>query len=153
MSTPITETITENMKAVINEITIANSFNQDLVALRKKKTDFYDIPPEDGKVLIMQIEDETLTPELSIVNLIQNYLIIAVVLDTDKSTDSIETKTSKVRDDIRKKLVEDVTRGGVAIDTMRGPATPFDDGEGLTGIILEIGVQYRTAFADPYTQG
>lgn len=152
MSTPITEYIAENIKTAINAITTAKGFNQDLVAIRRKRTDFYDVAPEDGKVLIMQVEDDKLINPVGVAEWSQKYLIITIVLDSDKATDSIETRMSKARDDIRKKLVEDTTRGGYAIDTINGPATPFDDGEGFTGIILETDVHYRTQFEDPYTK-
>jgi len=151
MSTPITEYIAENIKTAINAITVANTFNQTLVAIRRKRTDFYDVAPEDGKVLIMQVEDDKLINPVGLAAWSQKFLIAAIVIDSDSATDSIETRMSKVRDDIRKKLVEDTTRAGYAIDTINGPATPFDDGEGFTGIILETDVQYRTLFADPYT--
>ncbi|MGA1979461.1 MAG: hypothetical protein ABSG99_02695 [Sedimentisphaerales bacterium] len=150
MSTPITEYIAENIKTAINAITSANGFNQDLVAIRRKRVDFYNVAPEDGKVLIMQAEDDKPGQTVGCAEWLQKYLIAAIVIDSDSATDSIETKMAKVRDDIRKKLVEDTTRGGYAIDTINGPATPFDDGEGFTGIILEMDVHYRTQFADPY---
>ncbi len=152
MSTPITEYIADNIKTAINAITFAAGFNQTLVAIRRNRVDFNDVAPEDGKVLIMQVEDEKSGQPVGCAEWVQKYLITAIVVDSDSATDSIETKMAKVRDDIRKKLVEDTTRGGYAIDTINGPCTPFDDGEGFTGIILETDVQYRTSFSDPYTQ-
>lgn len=151
MSIPITEYIAENIKTAINAITMANEFNQDLVAIRRKRVDFQDVVPEDGKVLIMQIEDDKPEQPAGWAAWWQKYLIVAIVIDSDKATDSIEMRMSKVRDDIRKKLVEDVTRGGYARETINGPATPFDDGE-FTGIIMEVDIQYNTRFEDPYTQ-
>lgn len=152
MSIPITESIAENIKIAIGEITIANGFNQDLTAIRRKRTDFHDVAPDDGKVLIMQTEDERLEQPVGFASWSQKFLITAIVLDSDDATTSIETRTAKVRDDIRKKLTEDTTRDGNAIDTICGPAAPFDDGESFTGIVLEIDVHYRTKFDDPYTK-
>jgi len=152
MSTPITEYIAENIKDAINAITETNGFNQDLTAIRRKRTDFRNVAPEDRKVLIIQAEDERLENPASVASWSQKFLITAIVIDSDDAADSIETRTAKVRDDIRKKLVEDTTRGGYAIDTINGPAAPFDDGESFTGIVLEVDVHYRTQFADPYTK-
>ena len=152
MSTPITEYIAENIKDAINAITETNGFNQDLTAIRRKRTDFYDVAPEDGKVLIMQVEDEKPEQPVGVAEWLQKFLITAIVIDSDDVADSIETRTAEVRDDIRKKLVEDTTRGGYAIDTINGPAAPFDDGESFTGIVLEVDVHYRTQFADPYVK-
>lgn len=149
----ITERIAEDIKAAINLITIANGFNQDLTALRRRRLDFSDVMPEDLKVLIIQAEDEL--PEQEAVGAnewLQVYFLEAFVIDSDTASTSIETRMSTVRDDIRKKLAEDTTRGGYAIDTMLRAATPFDDGEGFTGIELEIAVHYRTKWNDPYTR-
>lgn len=152
MSTPITEYIAENIKDAINAITETNGFNQDLTAIRRKRTDFYDVAPEDRKVLIIQAEDERLENPPGVASWSQKFLITAIVIDSDNAADSIETRTAKVRDDIRKKLAEDTTRGGHAIDTINGLAAPFDDGESFTGIVLEVDIHYRTQFADPYTK-
>lgn len=151
MATPITENIAENIKAAINLITTANGFNQNLSALRRRRLDFSDVMPEDLKVLIIQAEDEE--PERKPVGAnawLQVYFLEAFVIDSDTATASIETRMSNVRDDIRKKLTEDVTRGDNAVDTILRAATPFDDGEGFTGIELEIAVHYRTQWNDPY---
>jgi len=94
MATPITEYIAENIKTAINAITVANGFNQDLVAIRRKRTDFHDVAPEDGKVLIMQVEDDELEKPMGLVAWSQKFLITAIVLDSDNATDSIETKMS-----------------------------------------------------------
>lgn len=152
MSTPITEYIAENIKTAINAITIAGGFNQNLTAIRKKRVDFLREVPDDGKVSIMQAEDENLINPAGCARWSQKFLITAIVLDSDKATDSIETRTSKVRDDIRKKLTEDTTRGGYADDTLVGPAVPLPDGESFTGIDLEFNVHYTTKFDDPYTK-
>ena len=152
MSTPITEYIAEDLKVAINAVTMANGFNQDLTAVRRSRTDLRNVPAGDGVVLIMQVEDEPLEEPVGVASWVQKYLISAIVLDSDDASTSIETKMAKVRDDLRKKQVEDPTRGGYAIDTINGPATPFDDGEGFTGITLETEVHYRTQYADPYTK-
>lgn len=152
MSTPITENIAENIKDAINEITIANEFNQDLVAIRRKRTDFKDVAPEDGKVLIMMVEDERLENPTGAAEWSQKFLLAALIIDSDGASASIETRMAQVRDDIRKKLMEDFKRGNYAIDTINGPCAIFDNGEGFTGIVLETDVHYRTEYDDPYTK-
>ena len=153
MATPISEYIAVNIETAINAITTGNGFNQDLVAVRRKRHDFATVTPEDLKVLILQAGEEEVEPEpVGAQEWIQIYELVALVIDSDTSSDSVETRMSKVRDDIRKKLLADHTRGGYAIDTVMRPATPFDDGEGFTGIIVEVAVYYRTDYDDPYTQ-
>jgi len=147
---PITEYIAESLQAAINHITIAAGFHQTLVAIRRSRIDFRDVTPTDGHVLIMQVEDEQPGQPLGCAEWIQKYLIACIVLDSDDETTSIEARQAQVRDDIRKKLMENPDRNGHAIDTINGPCTPFDDEEGLMGIILETDVHYRTKHDDPY---
>jgi len=151
MATPITENIAHDIEGAINLITVANGFEQDLVAQRHKRVDFSDVMPENGKVLIVQCEEEK--PDKVAVGCqewLQIFALVAFVIESDTGQ-NIEIRTSKVRDDIRKKLMEDPTRTGYAIDTILRAATPFDDGEGFTGIEIEIACHYRTQYADPYT--
>jgi len=152
MSKPITEYIAENIETAINAITEANGFNQDLTAVRRKRIDFKDITPKDGLVAIMQAGDEKPEQPVSAADWIQKFFLAAFVIDSDKASDSIETRWAKVRDDIRKKLNEDIRRGDYALDTIHIAAMPLDDDE-FTGILMELDVYYRTQFADPYTQG
>ena len=152
MSTPITEYIAENIESAISAIKTINDFNQDLLARRRKRIDYENQSgPISNDVIILQGEDEVLGEDVGVRTISQKFILSAIVLDSDSSEDSIETKMGQVRDDMRKKLVEDTSRGGYAIDTVIGAAIPFDDGEGFTGIALEIDVIYRTQYADPYT--
>lgn len=150
MSTPITELITENIKAAINAITTANGFNQDLTAIRKRWVDFDDETLEDGKVLIMMDADEKPEQPAGAAAWIQNYRLLVMVAETN-TENSIELKMQKVRDDIRKKLMEDYRRDSNASDTILGLATPRI-GDRVTAIEIEIGVLYRTQQDDPYTK-
>jgi hypothetical protein len=79
-------------------------------------------------------------------------MIDCVVLDSDAATASIDTRLNQVKSDIRKALMVDSTRGGLAIDTIIGPSSKFDDGNGLTGISVTCIVVYRTQHQNPYTQ-
>ena len=152
MSTPRIEHIAVNIEAAINAITEGNGFNQDLVAVRPKRNDFKDVVPEDGKVLIWQADDEL--PEEQAYGAkewIQPFVLMAIVLDSDEASASIDTRLNQVRADIQKKLIEDVTRGGYAFDTELLPCAKFDDGQGFTGIAVNVAVHYRVKEDDPYT--
>jgi hypothetical protein len=151
-TTPITEYIAENIKTAINAITVANGFNYNLSAQRKRWVDFDSETPEDGKVLIMAKEDEKPGQPVGCAEWIQKFLLLAIVTETGLSeSESIELKRSRIRDDIRKKLAEDFTRGGYAIETIHGAATPLD-GSRITAIEIEVNIHYRTKFENPYTQ-
>lgn len=150
MSTPITESIAENIKTAINAITITNEFNQDLTAMRKQWVDFDEVASESGRVLIMMDTEEKPDQSAGAAEWIQNYRLLAIVAETNPDN-SIELKMQQARDDIRKKLMEDYTRDSNAADTILGPATPRY-GARITAIEIEIGVRYRTQQDDPYTK-
>lgn len=152
MSVPRIEHIALNIEIAINAITIANGFNQNLKAVRPKRNDYKHEAPIDGKVLIWQ-DDEEKNEEAAIEtqDWRQPFTLEAIVLDSDASTESIDTRLNKVCADIQKKLLEDVTRGGYAYDTIIMPSMKFDDGEGFSGIAVEVIVCYRTSYLDPYS--
>jgi hypothetical protein len=154
MTVPLIETIAVEIAARINEITVANGFNQTLVAVRPKRNDFKDEPAVNGKVLIWQGSEAR--PEAEAIGCeewLQQFLLIAIVKDSDAATTSIDTRINQVRADIEKKLKADHTRGGNAIDTSFLGSYKFDDGEGFSGIVVDAIVHYRTQYLNPYAKG
>lgn len=152
MSIPIIEHIAENIKKAIEGITEANGFNQDLTAIRPKRNDFADVSPDDLTILIVQADETEGESAVGTKEWIQAFIIMALVIDSDRATDSIDTRINKVRADVEKKLKEDSYRGGHALDTDIDASIPFDDGEGFTGIAIRVLVTYRVQYDDPYTQ-
>jgi len=153
MSIPVIEHIAENIKDTINAITEANGFNQDLTAIRPKRNDFADISPDDLTVLIVQADETEDESPVGTKQWVQAFIIMALIIDSDKATDSIDTRINKVRADVEKKLKEEPYRGDYAIDTDVDASTPFDDGEGFTGIAIRALVRYRVKYDDPYIKG
>lgn len=152
MTTPRLEYIAINIEAAINAITEGNGFNQTLVAVRPKRNDFSDIVPEDGKVLVWQGDEAEPEEEaIGTEQWIQHFALEAIVLDSDDASTSIDTRLNQVRADIQKKLREDITRGGYAFDTELLLSVKFNDGEGFTGIEVNIAVHYRVKEDDPYS--
>jgi len=154
VSTPRIEHIAVNIAAVVNAITTENDFNQDLVAVRPKRIDFSDVPPKNGKVLIAQV-DQTPPADQAIQTqeYVQEFLCAAIVKDSDAAETSIDTRLNQVAADIEKKLKEDRTRGGYALNTVMAGSTKFSDGEAFTGVAVLVRVHYRTDWADPYAAG
>jgi len=153
MSTPIIENIAENIKTAINEITVANGYNQTLTCIRPRRNDFSDVSPDDLVVLLVQEGEEKDPTVISAETWMQTFSAMAMVIDSDKATVSIDTRINQVRADITKKLMVDAKRGNYAIDTIMLGSDKFDDGEGFTGIAVKFAVKYRTKYEDPYTQG
>lgn len=153
MSTPVIEQIAENLKTTVAGITVANGYNHTLTPIRPRRNDWSDVAPVDGMVLISQDGDAPIdNAALSTMQFAQEFMMDCVVLDSDAAETSIDTRINQVKSDIRKALLVDATRGGLAIDTMIGPSSKFDDGNGLTGITVTCVIIYRTNLTDPYTQ-
>ena len=153
MSTPIIEYIAQDIEAAVNAIAIAAGFNQDLTAVRPRRNDFSDIVPENGKVLIAQTDEvEAAAEALTTEQWFQTFVLMALVIDSDNETESIDKRCNRVRADIQKKLIATADRGGYAIDTILGESAIFDDGEGFTGIAVSVAVHYRVKHDDPYTK-
>lgn len=152
-TTPRIESITAALETAINEITEGNGFNQDLVAVRIKRYTFDAINPENGKVLIIEMDDEDLLDQNAQTDKwLQRYSLQAYVIEAKGIDTAIGIKLNKVKSDIRKKLsIEPRTFGGLALDTTMKEASPFVDTEGNTGIIVDIEVKYETKAGDPFT--
>lgn len=156
MSDPVVEKIAANIKAAINAITEANGFSQDLVAVRPTRLGFEDnAVPGDLKVVIVQ-EDPEENEELSAEGnpamkaWTQPFALVCFVISSDTAVVGIDTRLNQVRSDVEKKLMEDVTRGGQAIDTRLGGSMRFSEGPNASGIIVVVNVLYRTRVDDPY---
>ena len=152
MSVPVIEDIAKNIKDSIAEITVANGFNQTLSAVRSRRNDFSDISPDNLTCLIVQLEEDKLDSAIGTYEWNQHFLLMTLVIDSDDSTDPIDSRRNQVKSDIIKKLRNDPTRGGFGFDTDILASSMFDDGEGFCGVAVEVAVHYRVEEDDPYTQ-
>jgi len=153
VSTPILEHIALNIEAAVNAVTEANGFNQDLSAMRPKRNDFYAEAAVDKKVVVVAGGAElTDSHWLGASQWVQEFILVAFVIDSDEATASIDIRINQVVADLRKKLAATPNRGGYALDTNPGDYIKFSDGEGVTGVAVAFDVLYRTKEDDPYTQ-
>ena len=151
MSLPVIENIAVNIKTTIDEITVAEGYNQTLIALRSKRVDFNAEALDDLTVAIFQLEADKLASAIGTYEWDQHFILMAIVVDSDDSTDPIDTRRNQVKSDIIKKLRVDPSRGGYALDTDIAATAMFKD-EGISGVAVEIAVHYRVNEDDPYTQ-
>jgi hypothetical protein len=104
-------------------------------------------------VIISQVEAEESEGGAYTKEWRQFYMLTCIVIDPKGTTDSIDTRCNQIAADIEKKLLEDTTRGGRAIDTNVHAKVPFkDEGSAMSGIAIQISVTYRTQESDPYTR-
>ena len=152
MSTPVIENIAVNVYDAVNLITTGNGFNQTLTGYRPKRIDLSDITFKTGVVLIEQGDPEKLGAVNLATEWIQPFYLHVCILESDAIATTIDTAINKARSDIEKKLTEDVTRGGYAIDTEILAPTKWQAAEGYSGITVNVSAKYRTLSNDPYTQ-
>ena len=69
------------------------------------------------------------------------------------SSSAPDTVLNSLLGDIKKKLKEDITRGGNAVDTAITSVEPFDtiEGQGEVGLVITVEVKYRHAQTNPKT--
>lgn len=155
MSTPVIEHIALNIAAVVGSVTLANGYNQDLVAMRSRRLDFGDVAPQDGTVLIVQADPEPVEAEaIQTGEWTTPFLLQVCVVDSDRATLPIDTRCNQAASDLHRAMLLDAGRGGWALDT-----TPLatlkitaEEDIGWTGIICPFAVRWRHAYGDPYTK-
>ncbi len=156
-SDPIIEQIAQNLKSAVSAITTANGFQQDLTCVRPLSNDWESNErPRDNLVLLVQMpatRDDAISTagNSGLYGERALYELQCYVCPGDDSTTPIDTLLNRIRADVRKKLMEDPTRGGLAIDTEFEESVPFEHSQGISGLALSFAVRFRTPFDDPYT--
>ena len=154
MTTPIIEHIAANIETTIDLITTDNGWNQTLTSKRPTAVDYKNAAWDDLDVLISQVNGDEDEGPLNVKTRNQHFDIMAIALNSESSSVTIDTRLNAIFADIEKKLMEDETRGTYAIDTtIHNPTFFKDNAGGLTGVNIDISIQYRTVLTDPYTQG
>jgi hypothetical protein len=155
---PIVEQIVQNVVTVIDAVTIANGYNQNLDAVRPTRQDLDDQgPASDGTVVVTHSDPEpdeehsnAGNPERQAWSL--GLTLIAYVIPSDADTTPIDTLINRVRADIEKALQVDPTRAGLAVWTRPAGSQKFiAEGGSATGVAVFADVLYRTPIDDPYT--
>ncbi len=155
MATPVIENIVVNIAAAIDLITTANSFEYTLTARRPKRVLFGDETWKDLDVLVVQGAEKSridLIGGLGVKEIVQGFFLMAITIDSDKASTSIDTKNNKVAADIEKKIMEDINRGTYAVNTEVVDKLPLVENEFFSGITVEIDVTYRVNIDNPYTK-
>jgi len=153
VSTPIIENIAVDIKTAINEITTGNDYNYTLSAVRPKRVLFGDEVWDDLDVLIIQSWENArnkVSGAYGIVDVRQQFDILAIVIESDKASTSIDTKNNKIAADMIKKLRIDPQRSDNAHDTEILAVDPFAISDKFSGILVQIEVWYRVKQNDPY---
>jgi len=154
MADPVIESIGVALEALVNGITIANGFNEDLTAKRPKRLDLLGDLNRDGLVIIEQ-EDATVEAASEDATMIsQPFTLQAILLDSDEATAAIDTRCNQVAADIVKQLFSNFTLGGLAHGMrLRDPCfEKFLASAESSGIAVNIDVLYMIESDNPYNQ-
>ena len=151
MSTPIVETIAGKLVDLVNAITTANGFNQDLTAVRPKRLHLETDINKDLTVIIEQEDADIEADSTTHIIWRQGFTLQALVIDSDDETDPIDTRLNMVRSDIEKKLMEsDNWKLDGLGRVMLKSAEKFIADPQVAGIAINIDVLYVVDSADPY---
>ncbi|GAH27893.1 unnamed protein product, partial [marine sediment metagenome] len=159
MAEPIIEQIVEEIADRVNEITKAAGFQYDLAAARPTRHQVVDIAegafvaPKDGVTMIVQDDpelagDEELAGSPAKLEWILPVHLMIFAIESDKSTVPIDRRLNRMRSDAEKKLREDPTRGGLAVDTRIRPPYAFPQSATQTGVVVVVHVHFRTSEDD-----
>jgi len=83
---------------------------------------------------------------------IQPFIIECYIRPSDDSTTPVEETINNLRAEVEKKLLEDPSFGGLAVDTRIRAPRLFQLDEGFEGIAVRADVIYRTIETDPFSQ-
>ncbi len=151
--TPVIEDIAVNIAVAIDLITVEEEFSYALTAVRPKRVLFGTETWKDLNVLVVQGPEKGRTDLTGgVKEIVNGFFLMVITVESDKASTSIDTKNNKIAADIEKKLMEDINRGGNAVNTEIVSKAPLAEGEFFSGIELEVDVTYRVNVDDPYTK-
>jgi len=148
----IRERILQNIKTVLEGVTIVNGYNFDFTPATVQRWSMHGNRMVDMPMVVISPgdEDESSLPNPFEECLLTLYLDIFFV---NEENDPVPTDTylNRLQGDIKKAILQDSTRAGNAVDTDVLGTTPFETTEAqpYAGIIMEVRVRYRHLRTDP----
>ncbi len=148
----VRERILQNIKTVLEGVTIANGYNFDFAPATVQRWSMHGNRMVDMPMVVISPgdEDESSLPNPFEECLLTLYLDIFFV---NEENDPVPTDTylNRLQGDIKKAILQDSTRAGNAVDTHVLGTTPFETTEAqpYAGIIMEVRVRYRHLRTDP----
>ncbi len=148
----VRERIIQNIKTVLEGVTIANGYNFDFTPQTVQRWSMHGNRMVDMPMVVISPgdEDESSLPNPFEECHITLYLDIFFINDENDAV-STDTYLNRLQGDIKKAILQDATRGGNAIDTDVLGTTPFETTEAqpYAGIIIEARIRYRHLRNDP----
>jgi len=158
MSTPVIEQIALALVDLINGITTANGYNQDLVAYRPKRINLQDDVNTDKNTFISQGEGRVLVDANEVAHWVEEFVIQVLVIDSDDATAAIDSRMNQIAADLQKQIkksdnwkLNGYSAGIDIVRTERG--IEVIDGTPQSYIELSIDVHTEYLSADPFSLG
>lgn len=155
MADSIREKIVKNVVSALQAITIANGFDVDVAAVLRFRRGILQV--NEFPTLLVNVEGEDIVPGPVGLNPIGTYtsdmrIVIACYIRQHETT---AEEANKLLANVQKKLMEDSTRGGDAVDSNFTSSEDFidDESEPRGGVSLVLEVKYRFLRKDPFTKG
>ncbi len=148
----VRERIIANLKTTLEGITIAGGYNFNFSPETIQRWSMHGQSMVNLPAIVISPgnEDEKALPNPLEECLLTIYLDVFFVTNAGDAI-STDTYLNRLQGDIKKTVLMDPTRGGLAVDTDVLGTTPFEttDGQPYAGIIMEIGIRYRHLRTDP----
>ncbi len=152
MPNTVRENIFQDIKSALSLISVSNGFDNNIASVQQwdvNGNNLVSVPviivnsgPEDGSDNAYPLT----TCSLKV------FLTLWTRID-EGSSSAPDTVLNSLLGDIKKKLKEDIARGGNAVDTSITAVEPFDtiEGQGEVGLVITVEVKYRHAQTNPKT--
>ena len=148
MPNSVREQIELNLKTVLESV-VTPTYGQTIQKVFRYGQPFTDLNTIPAAQILPENEDKEPRPH-PLYSCVANYTIALVV---ESQSETIAAAVNQILADVEKALMIDVTRGGLATETLirgnavfeSGPAEPIGDCR------LRIAVKYRHQHGDPFT--
>ena len=146
MTETIREQVLSDIKTSLEELTIANGYNFDFTPETVQRWSMYGNSAVNLPLIVITAGDEEEKPlsgnheecRLTV------YIDAFYVHNEDDQT-ATDTYINRLQGDIKKRILEDETRSGTALNTSIVGSSTFEtvDGQAYAGIMIELLVTYR----------
>jgi hypothetical protein len=149
MTEPLIERIAADLETTLRKVTVSNGYHQD-VALVARPTRLGGVALQDRLVLLGQGEPTEAEAPDGFKAWLQPWPTLLVSRPSEKDATPADTLVNRFRCDVEKALMEDPTRGGLALDTIIEPyENVVNDSGVLEGVVVHAVVFYRHRTGDP----
>lgn len=150
----VREQILANIQTTLEGVTTGNGYNNTLASVQRWSmhgNSLVDVP-----CVVINIGAESKLPDPNPLMTCQMRVYMDLwVRQAEDDTTPTDTLLNSIFGDIEKALAVDITRGGLAIDTLVTDSVVFetDESQPHAGLTIEINVNYRHQQNDPETAG